>query len=99
MPGHKRTQLSEITFINTKIKGLLVVRHIGITRQKNSWFKVSLYSGENKQIVNLFWDLGVPILKIIRTSFAGVDIANMHVGNIRKLTNKEVLILCKHIIK
>lgn len=80
-----------INIVKNTTKGLLIFKNIGITKQRNSWFKIILFSGKNKQIVNICWNLHTPVIKIIRTSFAGIDIANINIGNIRILTYREIL--------
>ena len=84
-----------ILFIKYKIRGVCEIQNIGITPERNSWFKITLNSGANKQIVNIFWGFNVPVIKIIRVSFANINVANLLLGNIRELTNKEILILCR----
>lgn len=86
-----------IYFIQKRIAGLITFKIIGITKNKNSWFEITLFSGTNKQIVNIFWFLNTPILKLVRISFAKITISNLHSGNIRKLTYKEVLKLYQQI--
>ena len=70
--------------------GVCKIQIIGITQQKNTWIKVILYSGRNKQIINMFWQTKTPVLKIIRTKFANIGINKLGIGSMRPLSYNEI---------
>ncbi len=67
------------------------------TTKKNTWFKVVLYRGQNKQIKHMFWRIKHPVIKIIRVSFAGINVSGLSPGEYRFLTNLEILKLKKRV--
>jgi len=88
-----------INFLEKYYLHILTISYLGITKLENSWFKVNLYTGKHRQIINIFWSLRTPILKIIRITFAGLNIEKLLCGNLRVLTHKEILKLYININK
>lgn len=84
---------SLINNLKQKNNGIIILENIGVTKKRNTWFNIELYTGKPQQIVNIFWGLKVPVIKIIRVSFAKINISHLEVGHIRSLTLKEILIL------
>ncbi len=56
----------------------------------NTWVRVILTQGKNRQIKKMFWRIKHPVLKIIRTHFAGIYLADLKPGEFRNLTKKEL---------
>ncbi|MBL4817602.1 MAG: rRNA pseudouridine synthase [Deltaproteobacteria bacterium] len=56
----------------------------------NTWVKVTLTQGKNKQIKKMFWRIKHSVQKIIRTHFAGISIKALSPGEFRPLTKREL---------
>jgi len=77
--------------------GTTGIKVIGITKQKNTWLQIILNIGKNRQIINMFWRIKTPPIKIIRTSYAGINIRNLKNGDFRELSSKEIFNLYRHV--
>lgn len=56
----------------------------------NTWVRVVLTKGKNRQIKNMFWRIQNPVMKLVRTHFAGISTQGLQPGEFRVLTKKEV---------
>jgi hypothetical protein len=56
----------------------------------NCWLEITVTEGRNKLIRNLFSQLGHPVSKLRRESFATLSLRSMERGGIRPLTKEEV---------
>lgn len=61
--------------------------------KSNSWFKVTLTSGRYRQLKRMFFRIENPVMRIIRTDFAGISLGELMVGQHRELNKKEILSL------
>ncbi|MES2504972.1 MAG: pseudouridine synthase [Myxococcota bacterium] len=59
----------------------------------NTWVKVVLTQGKNRQIKRMFWRIEHPVAKIVRTHFAGISVMDLKPGEFRPLTKRELLSL------
>ncbi len=59
----------------------------------NTWVEVILTEGKNRQIKRMFWRIGNPVQKLIRTYFAGIGIEGLRPGEYRSLTKRELVYL------
>jgi len=66
-----------------------------IQTRHNTWLKVVLTSGKYRQIKRMFFRINNPVMRIIRTDFAGIALGELAVGHHRTLSKKEVLHLKK----
>lgn len=82
-----------INFLKKKYREIISIDNIGITKGKNTWLNIEVYTGRTQSLLNMFWHINFPISKIIRTSFAGIGLSCLKPGNVRALTNKEILTL------
>ena len=64
-------------------------RLIRVTKE-NSWLEVTVIEGRNRLIKRLCQAIGHPVLKLRRTSFAGLTLKGLKVGESRPLTEIEV---------
>lgn len=64
------------------------------TRQ-NCWLRVTLTSGKYRQIKRMFLRIDNPVMRILRTDFAGIALGDLEVGEHRQLNKKEVMSLTK----
>lgn len=64
------------------------------TRQ-NSWLKVTLTSGKYHQIKRMFFRINNPVMRIVRTDFAGISLGDLQPGHHRTLNKKEIMQLKK----
>lgn len=59
----------------------------------NTWVEVILTEGKNRQIKRMFWRIENPVLKLVRTYFAGIGIEGLKPGEFRQLTKRELVSL------
>jgi 23S rRNA pseudouridine2605 synthase len=57
--------------------------------EKNSWLKITLDEGKNRQIRRLLEALGVQVLRLIRISIGPLTLGELKKGAVRSLTAKE----------
>ena len=58
-----------------------------------TWLEIVLTEGRNRQIRRLGDAAGHPVLKLVRTSYAGITVAGLHPGQWRPLTQDELAAL------
>ena len=58
-----------------------------------TWLEIVLTEGRNRQIRRLGDAAGHPVLKLVRTSYAGINVAGLHPGQWRPLTQDELAAL------
>jgi len=63
--------------------------------RNNTWLKVTLTSGKYRQIKRMFFRIENPVMRILRTDFAGISLSDLPVGAHRELSKKEILSLKK----
>lgn len=57
---------------------------------ENSWIELTMREGRNRQVKRLLEHAGHPVLKLKRIRFAGLDLADLEIGEYRYLTEKEI---------
>lgn len=57
----------------------------------NTWLKVTLTSGKYRQIKRMFFRINNPVMRILRTDFAGIQLGELPVGHHRQLNKKEIM--------
>ncbi|MBT3221315.1 MAG: rRNA pseudouridine synthase [Proteobacteria bacterium] len=66
------------------------VRIVDATDAKNAWVEITVTEGRNRLIRRIFAQLGHPVSKLRRESFATLSIRGMERGDLRQLTEPEV---------
>lgn len=61
----------------------------------NSWVRVTLTSGKYRQIKRMFFRIENPVMRILRTDFAGISLGTLPVGEHRTLNKSEIMLLHK----
>lgn len=61
----------------------------------NTWLTVTLTSGKYRQIKRMFFRIENPVMRILRTDFAGISLGNLPIGKHRALNKKEIMQLNK----
>jgi len=61
----------------------------------NSWFEMIVAEGRNRLIKRIWLRFGHPVLKLVRTNFAGIQLGELHPGEIRPLRKDELRKLLK----
>ena len=61
--------------------------------KSNTWVRVSLTSGKYRQIKRMFFRIENPVMRILRTDFAGIALGNLEVGEHRQLNKHEIMLL------
>lgn len=61
--------------------------------KNNTWFRVTLTQGKYHQLKRMFFRIYNPVLRIVRTDFAGIPLGDLPVGTHRELNKREVQIL------
>lgn len=57
----------------------------------NSWVRVTLTSGKYHQIKRMFFRIENPVMRIVRTDFAGIALGDLQPGHHRSLNKKEIV--------
>jgi 23S rRNA pseudouridine2605 synthase len=60
------------------------------TLKENTWVIMKLTEGRNHIVKRMWQRMGHPVLKLIRTGFGPVELGNLKVAQIRKLTASEI---------
>jgi 23S rRNA pseudouridine2605 synthase len=58
--------------------------------QGKTWVEVTLYEGRNQQIRKMGEETGFPVMRLARTSFAGVTTERLRPGEFRSLSREEL---------
>jgi 23S rRNA pseudouridine2605 synthase len=58
--------------------------------RRMTWCQITLYEGKNRQIHRMGEAIGHPVLRLARTSFAGIDTDGLRPGQYRPLSTKEL---------
>jgi pseudouridine synthase len=61
---------------------------------KNSWLKMTIYEGRNRQVKRMCAAIGYPVVKLTRITFGPLGLGNLSKGESRTLTKEEVKKLC-----
>ncbi len=79
--------------IEKLISGVIIdgykTRSIRIEKKGDKKYLFILYEGRNRQIRKMLEKFGINVKKLIRISQSGVNIKNLKIGEIQKLTEKE----------
>ena len=67
--------------------------------EKNSWIQISIYEGRKRQIRRMFEHVGHPVIILRRTAVNGLKLRGLKTGEMRYLTNNELLLIRKEIGK
>jgi len=76
----------------TKPAEVFVIRE----ESKNTWIQVTLTEGKNRQIHRMADAIGHPVLRLVRTEFAGLKAEDLRPGHWRELKKRELDKLKKH---
>lgn len=68
------------------------VRVVGDTG-KHTWIEVALHEGRNRQIHRMAEAIGYRVTKLVRTSFAGLEVGDLMPGRWRELSRRELAVL------
>jgi len=60
------------------------------TTERHAWVEITVTEGRNRQVRRMFDAVGHPVLKLRRTSYAGLRLGSLLVGKARRLTAREV---------
>lgn len=63
--------------------------------KKGSWLKVIMKKEKKRQIRDVGFRIGLPVLRIIRTRIGSLQLGNLKPGQWRELTSKEIQLLKK----
>lgn len=55
-----------------------------------SWFSLTLYEGKYHQVKRMWMEVGHPVIKMHRRSYAGINLRGMERGEARELKPKEI---------
>ncbi|MCB9593638.1 MAG: rRNA pseudouridine synthase [Sandaracinaceae bacterium] len=64
--------------------------------ERNTWIRVTLFEGKNRQIHRMAEAIGHPVQRLVRQEFAGLTIEGLRPGEYRPLNKKELDKLKKH---
>ncbi len=63
--------------------------------EKNTWLKVTLEEGRNRQIRRMLEAIGVECLRLVRVAIGEIELGDLPKGDVRRLTTDEIAILRK----
>ena len=65
---------------------------VEVTRRvsKNTWVEITVTEGRNRLVKRMFWRIGHPVMRLIRTQFASLSVDGLAPGRSRVLTKREV---------
>lgn len=55
-----------------------------------SWIAISLQEGKNRQVRRMTAAVGFPTLRLIRVQIEGLQLSNMHIGEVRELPKETI---------
>jgi len=64
-----------------------------LEKGNNSWWKVELLEGKNRQLRRMFERIGHPVLKLRRIAIGKLKLGKLPAGAYRELTEEEVRLL------
>ena len=60
-----------------------------ITRgNTNTWLKISIKEGKNREVRNIMEYFGLKVMKLVRTNYGPFSLANLPVGGIKQVHNQ-----------
>ncbi|MBI3074108.1 MAG: rRNA pseudouridine synthase [Deltaproteobacteria bacterium] len=68
------------------------VKLVAVTA-KNSWVRMTMREGRNRQVKRMWEAVGFPVLKLKREAFAGLTVDDLPMGACRRLRPREVAVL------
>lgn len=67
--------------------GKIIVDTEKFTDSKNQWLYITLHEGKNREIRRVLEHFGLRVNRLIRTSYAGIELGNMKPGETKEITN------------
>ncbi len=55
-----------------------------------SWLEIKLIEGKNRQVRKMCAKVGFPVLRLVRVAVVGLELGDLPIGGVRKLTKQEV---------
>jgi pseudouridine synthase len=56
----------------------------------NTWVELTITEGRNRLVKRMFWRIGHPVLKLVRSQFGSLRVDDLRQGHSRPLTKKEL---------
>jgi 23S rRNA pseudouridine2605 synthase len=60
------------------------------TAKVNTWVSITISEGRNRLVKRMFWRIKHPVMKLVRTQFAGIGTQGLRHGEYRPLSKKEL---------
>lgn len=67
------------------------------TSGRNRWLSVTLREGKNREIRHVFEYYGYPVSRLIRVSYAGIELDDLEPGEVAQVPQHKVAALCKEL--
>ena len=77
-----------ITANGIKYKPLKIIVENESEGKANSWLRVSIIEGKNREVKNIMAELGLKVTRLIRTSFGPFHLGNLETGMLKEVPMK-----------
>jgi 23S rRNA pseudouridine2605 synthase len=69
--------------------------HVEVVEEakKNTWVEITVTEGRNRLVKRMFWRIGHPVLKLVRSHFGSLTTEGLRPGQSRTLSKKELALL------
>lgn len=84
-----------VTVDGVQYRGIEVKVEKQQSQGRNFWLNVTLKEGKNREIRRIFDHIGSPVSRLIRISYAGIELSDLKKGAIAQIAPNHVIELCK----
>lgn len=88
--GHIAQLKKGISINRIRYRPIEVVREPNARGSKNNWAQVTLYEGKNREIRKVFEHFGMPVSRLIRIGFGGIELGNLPKGKLVEVPHNQL---------
>ena len=96
-PSHEKIDKVKrgVTVDGVQYRGIDVKVERQQSSGRNFWLNVTLKEGKNREIRRIFEHIGSPVSRLIRISYAGIELGDLRKGEVMPIAQHKVAALCK----